>query len=147
MADLLVKDDIRIKDFGITNSGAEIKNFLGEPAQRQQRLGLKQLPGTLTYIDTWTYPGIELLFSTGVPKSDPPPKDPSNLIKMVITSDQYPTKRGIKVGDPLSKVLKLYGNAPREADHYTYGYAYIVLIRFTVTGDTVSKIEIGGEPD
>lgn len=121
--------------------------YLGKPKKKYQvKKPAINNPDYNTYIDTWVYPGIEIRFLTSVKEGNSAPEKPNQVDGIVITGQKYATKRGIKIGDSIVNVFKRYGYMDQYNNSYTYGVD-LVYIKFFVSKEKISKIEIGGYPD
>lgn len=62
------------------------------------------------HLTDWIYPGLRLIFSQN-----------GRLRWARVTSRKWPTHRGLRVGDPISKTLSLYGQPLNQsANEYVY---------------------------
>ncbi|MGF1672983.1 MAG: hypothetical protein ACFCUV_04760 [Rivularia sp. (in: cyanobacteria)] len=80
----------------------ELIQKLGKPKSRT----IKYDDGCYnSYVTTWKYDGLEI---TGLSDTNNPSQ--SRVESMFISSPRYPTEKGIKVGDNISKAQKAYSN-------------------------------------
>lgn len=86
-------------------------------------------------ISTWHYKDISFTFT-----------DDSSCLGFTVTGKGFSTKRGLKVGDPVSRVLKLYG---KKAYIYHKDYEYLDpedglhIIRIITSRGKVKEIYLG----
>ena len=129
----------------------KVIQILGEPLKKEQRSEpSRHHPDTvLVYYDTWYYKKVELFFMTVKEKTEPVPEKPDKLIYILTTDERFPTKRGIKVGDSVEKLIEIYGSQKPENQFYSYGidlegYEYL---DFKVENGKVTLIEYSCIPD
>ncbi len=99
------KKQIKIKKVSINgvsmgSTAAYVKSKLGQPQRKTTPvfMGAPEQYGT-----TWEYPGLEINFRANVDK-----ESDYYIHGLSTTSSRYVTDRGIRVGDPVSKVKRLY---------------------------------------
>ena len=96
----------------------------------------------ISYLATWIYPGLEVEFIANGEKSRPVPDAPGVVMRLLTTDRRYKTKRGIRVGDPLAKVIRRYGPTEPDGDAYWYCNEADFLL-FRVKAGKVASIETG----
>lgn len=100
----------------------------------------------VSYLETWIYPGLEVEFIANAEKGKPVPDAPGVVMRVLTTDRRYKTRRGIRVGDPLAKVVRRYG--PTEPDDDAYWYCSETdFLLFRVKDGKVASIETGATYD
>ena len=138
-------EDFQIAGIGIDSTGSEVLKTLGEPKEKKQKTepGVNNPDYDICW-ETWIYPDIEVVFVTGLEKGKPIPGIPDKVMEVNVFKGDYETKRGIKIGDPITKVVDMYG----ESDNYSYNGGGLINIGFYDNAEgKVSEIHIWGEFD
>lgn len=131
--------------YGLSSDSAvdAVRTKMGDPIEKS-RISEQSVhnPDYLAYWETWKYPGIEITFLNNGARNEPAPEDPGTLFTVVVTRSNVPTSRGIRVGDPVERVIEKYGAARTESGVYYYesGLQYVA---FTVVTGRVTRIEVG----
>lgn len=142
------------KDFAIagispTESAARVLDLLGEPTERKTQAEPSIHNSDYTcYWTTWVYDGLEVVFMTVAENGKRPDDGIGGVFAVMATSGEYRTFRGIKVGDPVSRVIDQYGTAaegdPSSPDDeelfFETGLHYL---RFAVSEGVVTQIDAG----
>jgi len=96
----------------------------------------------VSYLETWIYPGLEVEFIANAEKGRIAPDAPGEVMRLLTTDRRFQTRRGIRVGDPLAKVVRRYG--PTEPDDDAYWYCNEAdFLLFRVKDGRVASIESG----
>lgn len=109
------------------DSMRQISEAMGEEKERRESNGASGR--TLTYI----YDGLRIVTY--------PDKNANYIYQIILTDTTVSTVKGIKIGDPIEKVVEVYG------DDFTYsgsGYKYtkgLSNLLFTYTNGIVSSIQ------
>jgi hypothetical protein len=83
---------------------------------------------------------VNLLLPSPV-RSTPIPSIPDKVMEVNVFKGDYKTKRGIKIGDPIIKVIDKYG----KSDDYSYNGGGLINIAFYDNAEgKVSEIHIWG---
>lgn len=137
-------EDNEIAGLTTDMSPQEVLAVLGEPEKKEQRIEPDLYhSGNDLYLDSWSYPGLEVTFSDfGTPGEE---KHNWNWVvcSIKVTGGRYATHRGVRVGDPVEKIIGAYGPPQIQSD-YTYS-AYLSEIPawdFEVVNGVVTRIEL-----
>lgn len=85
----------------IGTSLAQVSKILGKP-RKKGPITVNNCAGG--YNGTWEYSGLEIIFA-----ADKADGRDGTIAGVTVTSARFPTSRGIKVGDRIGKVEKIYG--------------------------------------
>lgn len=141
------EDDLQISNIRLFLSSDDVLKILGNP-QEKKRVTVPSINNLnyITYKEIWIYPGIATQFLTSVKKGNSIPEKPDRVLGIIVTGLNYMTKRGIKVGDSLNRVFEKYGRIEPTNNSYQYQMD-LVYIKFVISNEKVTQIEIGGEMD
>jgi hypothetical protein len=107
--------------YGVDSS--EVRRVLGRPIRRD------------SHHDSWLYDGLVLYFAGS-----------AYVRYVVIVGRRYATRRGLRVGDPATRIVELYGR-PLERNGALYRYRRAggnsLGMAIEVHGDTVTAIRVG----
>lgn len=143
--------DLRLARLELDASWKHVKNIYGAPFRRKvETIESPNNPDYVVYLTSWIYPDFEVRFINSIEKSLPKPKEPGNVFAITVKSNKFQSYRGIRVEDPVSKVIERYGPASnaiiddRGSKFYEWQLNYI---RFGVSKGKVSEIEVSQNPD
>ncbi|MGE5558918.1 MAG: hypothetical protein ACM3WV_09960 [Bacillota bacterium] len=106
----------------------DVLKILGEP-HTKERTAEPSIHNNdyISDFDTWSYPGLKVVFFSSREKSSPAPAEPGIVIDIVITDPRHATARGVRVGDPASRVMKKYGKMESNENQIFYenGMSYL----------------------
>lgn len=126
----------------------QVTEIYKEPLRKEIMLMDSENPNCINYFYTWTYPDFKVGFLNIEDKDAPIPKDPGEVFSITVTSNKYPSFRGIKVGDSVDKVRKRYNNLPLGTFPYTSSKDCLIYeccpnyIMFDLLNKKVNKITI-----
>ncbi len=97
-----------------------------------------------TYWETWRYKGLGIVFVANELKIRPKPQDPGIVAEISATSKAHRGPRGLKVGDPLAKALRLFETTGPDADGvYWHEAGDGFYVSFKADGGRVSELTVG----
>lgn len=139
-----VAEDVKIANIGLDMSVEGVLSALGEPVGKEQKTETSPNNDQYdVYFDIWQYSGLQVAFTDYGPKGEQKQSWQWAVYSILVTSGDYPTSRGVQVGDPEEKIVEAYG-APRQPGVYSYeegnlGFIYHAL-DFTVSNGVVKEI-------
>lgn len=148
---IITVDDLILGGITLQDDANSIVEKLGNPESTTvEAVDNRHDPDYNTYFITWTYHDISFTFWTTQPKSEPEPTFSDRLLLISTESSKYETHRGIKVGDPLSKVYEQYGQEDIDLEENVLcygdntGYLFVKLFH---ENEIVTKIQVGSNLD
>jgi hypothetical protein len=108
----IINKDLSINGrFLIGESSSKVVQFFGEPLLKGKREKQESWSSQdhLVYWDTWKFKDMEISFFSSQLKDKPEPVNPGQVYVVYITGETYETFRGVRVGDPVERVLEQYG--------------------------------------
>lgn len=136
--ELDIPGDYTLAGISLRATGEEVISVLGEPLQKK-RHSEDDYPNDGSYtlwVEIWTYDGLEITFSESVPSTDPEPTGSGTVDRITVTSGDYQTKDGVKVGDSFERLKELNPNPAQGGSVVTR------TLQFTLTGGRVSEITL-----
>ncbi len=136
-------DDFVLAGIQPASKPAEVVKAFGQPSLVKRTSEPSIHNGDyVSYLETWVYPGLEVEFIYNAEKGQSVPDAPGVVMRLLTTDRRYQTRRGIRVGDPLAKVIRRYGPAEPDDDAYWYCSEADFLL-FKVKDRRVASIETG----
>ena len=143
--------DLRLARLELGASWKHVTNIYGAPFRRKvEKIESPNNPDYVVYLTSWIYPDFEVCFLNSVEKSLPKPEEPGNVFAITVKSNKFQSYRGIRVGDPVGKIVERYGPASTgildESGSKFYEWQ-LNYIKFGVSRGKVSNIEVSQNPD
>jgi hypothetical protein len=147
-------EDFKLARLELDSSWRQVKNIYGEPFRKKTLSAVSPNNADYTvYYTYWIYPGFEVGFENSGHKYRPRPRDIGHIFVITVKTDQFQSYRGIRVGDPMVKVIERYGT-PTEAmiddrgsKFYEWQLCYLRFGPAKGKGSTVAEIELGENLD
>lgn len=138
-------EDFQIADLSMLSSEAEVFNRLGQPTAVEEGKKKIWIDEDELFYKVLTYPGVTVELIKYMEEEG------FVVNSFSVSSKEYPTYRGIAVGDTAKNVLSVYGEADYQGGHIEYQavyeqgeYGFFDYLRFVLDGkNRVVRIEIG----
>jgi hypothetical protein len=134
--------DFQIKGIGWSGTNSKILKFLGKPKKKTIDTCYTE-DSIIYYKQRWIYDGFHLITNVG----NVTPYCDDGTVTLVITSNKIKTKRGVTVGDSLSKVFSIYGRPDQTESQYHefiyFGADSTYFLLFYHNDKTVERISMG----
>ena len=115
----------------LNDEAAPVIEALGEPQSQSSQLSCHGEEGD---DKTYVYEG----FTVGTY----PKNGVDRILEVVVNSEDLQTSKGIKIGDPVSKVTEIYGDNYRSIGmYYSYDAADGKSLQFFIENDVVAEID------
>lgn len=159
---LMKDEDNNVAGISLNSKKEELLKVFGKPIQNEKSEIVHYEDIGTAYNESWIYNDLRIVFTIRVDaKSNLPIQDDYGywVDKIYISGGNYKTRRGIKIGDSIEKVIEKYGNdenssmqpnkemesikeAPNSVKTKEYSNDYFY-IKFGFTNGKVSYIEVG----
>jgi hypothetical protein len=144
-------EDLRLARLVLGSSPKHVRNLYGIPLRTKNLTAQSPNNADYTlYCTYWIYPDFEVGFENSAEKTQPKPKDIGHIFVITVKSKKFHSFRGIKVGDPISRVMERYG-VPSKNIYDDFGSIFyeeeLCYIKFGQSKGKVSEIELGENAD